>query len=259
MLSEKKLRVSIGSLQKNLCMHVHTVYTQIQKIRKYLYGHFWVLGDMCFFFLHFHCLIFLYKKLMYYLYDTKKVKKKRILHVNPECATINLYDSQQASGTISLRAPLLWGVNANLVLPRQEYLFTLRNCQRKQSPLWNLRVFLKASSKCTRLSRLISPPSYNLTRLAFPFDHGWSGAGWHLGPWYREKPGGVRRSSLVPMGPPPLAYWERRAGETPQDRLPRRPFYDYRTTLCFWSKGLVRLKCGMRRKKMMWVDILEVF
>ena len=53
MLSEKKLLVSIGSLQKKLCMNVYTVYTQIQKIRKYLYGHFWVLGDMCFFFLHF--------------------------------------------------------------------------------------------------------------------------------------------------------------------------------------------------------------
>ena len=90
---------------------------------------------------------------MYYLYNTKKVKKKkkRIPHVNPECATINLYDSQQVTGTISLRAPLLWGVNANSVLRRQEYLFTLRNCQRKQSALWNLRVFLKTSSKYTRL------------------------------------------------------------------------------------------------------------
>ena len=97
--------------------------------------------------------------------------------------------------------------------------------------------------------RLISPPFYNLTRLsAFPFDLGWRGASWHLGPWHREEPGGVRRSSRVPTGPPQLAYWER-TGETRQDRLPRRPFCDYRTTLCFRSKGLVRLKCGMRRKR----------
>ena len=73
MWSEKKLQVSIGLLPKKLCMYVHIVYTQIQKIRrKYLYGHFWVLGDICFFFLHFHCLIFLYKKLMHYLYNSKK-------------------------------------------------------------------------------------------------------------------------------------------------------------------------------------------
>ena len=141
---------------------------------------------------------------MYYLYNTKKVKKKkkRIPHVNPECATINLYDSQQVTGTISLRAPLLWGVNANSVLRRQEYLFTLRNCQRKQSALWNLRVFLKTSSKYTRLLGWFPHPS--TIWLDYLLFHLTLAGGGPVGIWVR----GIERSQEA-SGDLPACPWDR--------------------------------------------------